>query len=348
MRRKTMVWSLLAFSISLTAFGQTVAAGAFKAGAARVDVTPSTAELPKQYLGVLDKVYSRAIVLDNGQTRAALVSIDTGIVSNDLWKNVSERAEKELGIPAVHVLITATHTHSVPFVFPQAKPDPEADRLRQAYADKVFQSVKMAQEKLQPAVISFGTGVSYINVQRDIIDPATHRWWEGANYQGLSDKTVAVVKFESVNHDLIAVYYNYGMHAVITGTLDLVSGDVPGAASRYIESHFNDKAVALWSEGASGDQNPVYFQQTYDLRAIRIKDYAQKGQDISNSMPPGGVGLDRNNPEVQHLMEEQKEMITSMGQMLGEEVLRVTRETKLFAAGRPYFRQAADHYLPGT
>lgn len=328
MRRKAMMWSLLAFSVSLTAFGQTVAAGAFKAGAAKVDVTPTAAELPKQYLGVLDKVYARAIVVDNGQTRAALVSIDTGVVPNDLWKSVSERAEKELGIPAVNVLITATHTHSVPFVFPQAKPDPEADRVRQAYADKVFQSVKMARENLQPAAISFGTGVSYINVQRDIIDPATNRWWEGANYDGLSDKTVAVIKFESLNHDLIAVYYNYGMHAVITGTLDLVSGDVPGATSRYIESHFDDKTVALWSEGAAGDQNPVYFQQTYDLRAIRVKDYAQKGQDISNAMPPGGVGLDRNDPEVQHLMDEQKEMITSMGQMLGEEVLRVARETK--------------------
>jgi neutral ceramidase len=328
MRRRAMVWSLLAFSISLTAFGQTVAAGAFKVGAAKVDVTPTAAELPKQYLGVLDKVYARAIVIDNGQTGAALVSIDTGVVPNDLWKSVSERAEKELGIPAVNVLITATHTHSVPFVFPQAKPDPEADRVRQAYADKVFQSLKMAKENLQPAAISFGTGVSYINVQRDIIDPATHRWWEGANYDGLSDKTVAVIRFESLNHDLIAVYYNYGMHAVITGTLDLVSGDVPGATSRYIESHFNDKTVALWSEGAAGDQNPVYFQQTYDLRAIRTKDYAQKGQDISNAMPPGGVGLDRSNPEVLHLMEEQKGMITSMGQMLGEEVLRVARETK--------------------
>jgi len=36
--------------------------------------------------------------------------------------------------------------------------------------------------------------------------------------------------------------------------MDLVSGDVPGAASRYIENHFNDKMVALWSEGAAGDQ----------------------------------------------------------------------------------------------
>ena len=327
-RIPTVLTVFLAALISFPAFSQNVPSGAFKAGAAKVDVTPTATELPKQYLGVLDHVYSRAIVIDNGQTRAALVSIDTGIVANDLWKSVSERSEKELGIPASNILITATHTHSVPFVFPQPKPDPAADRLRQAYADKVFQSVKRAKEAMQPATISFGTGASYINVQRDIIDPVTHRWWEGANYQGLSDKTVAVVKFESLNHDLIAVYYNYGMHAVITGTLDLVSGDVPGATSRYIENHFGDKVVALWSEGAAGDQNPVYFQQTYDLRDIRIKDYAKKGQDISNAMPPGGVGLDRNNPEVQHLMEEQKEMITSMGQMLGEEVLRVVREAK--------------------
>jgi hypothetical protein len=126
----------------------------------------------------------------------------------------------------------------------------------------------------------------------------------------------------------IAIYYNYAMHAVITGTLDLVSGDAPGAVSRYIESHFNDKAVALWSEGAAGDQNPIFFQQTYDLRKIRVDDFARQGKDISNAMPPGGQGLDRSNPEVAHLMEEQKQMITSMGQIIGEEVLRVVRQAK--------------------
>ena len=186
----------------------------------------------------------------------------------------------------------------------------------------------MAKDKFQPARISYGTGVSYLNVQRDMIDQATHRWWEGPNYDGLSDKTVAVIKFESLSGEPIAVYYNYAVHAVITGTLDLVSGDIPGASSRYIENALDGKVVALWSEGASGDQDPIYFQQTYDLRAIRIKEYASRGQDISNSMPAGGEGLDRSDPEVARLMDEQKEMITSMGQMMGEEVLHVMRESK--------------------
>jgi neutral ceramidase len=247
--------------------------------------------------------YSRAIVIDNGHTSAALITIDAGAVPNQLSQSISARLEKELGIPAGNVLITATHTHSVPFGF----------RGNNRYEDNVFQSVKQAKDSLQPARISYGKGVSYINVQRDQIDPQTHGWWEGANYEGLSDKTVAVIKFESLAGKPIAVYYNYAMHAVITGTLDLVSGDVPGATSRYIESALGGKAVAVWSEGAAGDQNPIYFQQTYDLRAIRIKDYAKRGVDISNSMPPGGQGLDRSNPD---------------GQMLGEEVLRTARETK--------------------
>jgi len=115
------------------------------------------------------------------------------------------------------------------------------------------------------------------------------------------------------------------MHAVLTGNLDLVSADYPGAASRYIENALGKNVVALFSSGAAGDQNPIYFQQTYDLRAIRIKEYAKRGEDISNSMPPGGVGLDRNDPEVARLMNEQKQMAVSMGQMLGEEVMHAMR-----------------------
>jgi hypothetical protein len=83
--------------------------------------------------------------------------------------------------------------------------------------------------------------------------------------------------------------------------------------------------VALWSSGAAGDQNPIYYQQTYDLREIRIKDYAKRGIDISNAMPPGGEGLDRKNPTVARLMNQQRQMVSSMGQFLGEEVLHVMR-----------------------
>ena len=320
----------LAFPLLAAAFGAPAWSPAqpmLRAGAAKVDVTPAERELPPGFEGILDRIYSRAIVIGDGTSMAALVSVDAGAVPDAIWLEVTRRVESELGIPTDNVLLTATHTHSVP---------------RQdvgAYTDKIVESVRLAKARLVDARVGYGTGVSYLNVNRNIIDPKTRRWWEGPNYEGPSDKTVAVIAFEDLRGEPIAVYYNYAMHAVTVGQLDLVSGDAPGAASKYVEDSFDGRLVALWSSGAAGDQNPIYYQQTYDLREIRVKDYAARGIDISNAMPPGGQGLNKHDPAVIRLMNQQKQVIQSMGQFLGEEVLHVMRgmerlESDVAIAGR--------------
>jgi hypothetical protein len=315
MRCRSLVFAMLLAAVVLrqAAAQRTESVPSLRVGAARVDITPSQGELPKNSRGVLDRLYARAIVLESGVSTAALITIDAGAVPDALWQAVTGQIEKALTIPAANVLLTATHTHSAGG---QRSPD---------YAQKIVESVRLAQQRLRPARLGYGTGVSHINVNRQIIDPKTNRWWEGPNYEGPSDKTVAVMTFDTTDGAPIAVYYNYAVHAVIAGQLDQVSADIPGAASRYIEDSLDDKAIALWSSGAAGDQNPIYYQQTYDLRDIRTKDYATRGIDISNAMPPGGEGLDRNNPTVARLMNQQRQMVLSMGQFLGEEVLHVMR-----------------------
>ena len=328
-RRSIVFLMLLTSSLAGAALTQAQTSLALKAGAAKVDVTPLGSELPKTYEGIHDRLYARAIVVDNGATTAALVTVDAGGLGEALWKSLTERIEKTLGIPASHVLLTATHSHSAPRV------------TSKTYEEKIFTAVQLAKERLQPARIGYGTGVSYINVNRNIIDPETRRWWEGPNYDGPSDKTVAVVMFQTAAGEPIAVYYNYAMHAVTVGQIDKVSGDAPGAASRYIEDSFDDKIVAVWSTGAEGDQNPLYYQQTYDLREIRIKEYAKRGEDISNAMPPGGQGLNKQDPTVMKLMNQQKQMILSMGQFLGEEVKHVMRNIERTSeTGRIFGAQA--------
>jgi neutral ceramidase len=310
MKRSFSAWIAIALGMSGGAYAQNAG---LRVGAAKVDVTPAENQLPKSYEGILDHLYSRAIVIGNGTAAAALITVDAGAIPEALWQAVSKQIESELGIPATNILLTATHTHSAPG---QQGPD---------YTQKIVESVRLAKQRAVPARVGYGTGVSYLHVNRNIIDPKTKRWWEGPNYDGPSDKTVAVIKFESLAGEPIAVYYNYAMHGVTVGQLDLVSADAPGTASKYIEDSFDDKIVALWSSGAAGDQNPIYYQQTYDLREIRIQDYAKRGIDISNSMPPGGQGLDKKDPKVIKLMNQQKQMIVSMGQFLGEEVMHVMR-----------------------
>jgi len=334
--------ALLALWASPRGLAQTPASPQLRAGAAKVDVTPDPSSQP-----VLDRLYSRAIVIANGETSAALITVDTIAINDGLCQTVSERLEKELSIPARNVFITATHTHSggmggggrgpagpgTPGPGAAAAPGAAGQAGGRGaagpnpMAEKIFTSVKMAKDKLQPARIGYGTGVSYLNVNREIIEPKTRLWHEGANYDGVSDKTVAVLKFETLNGDPIAVYFNYALHGVITGTTGMVSADAPGAAMDYIEDSFDNKIVALWSTAAEGDQNPIFFQQTFDVRDFQTKAILkQGGRDYSDSIPPM-TNLDRNDPIVMRLERQQKQMILTMGQMLGEEVMHVMRTT---------------------
>src|SRR5271165_6400712 len=110
-------WSVLPFLFLIGSAGESFAQTgqpSLKVGAAKVDVTPAESELPKNYEGILDRLYSRTIVIDNGVTAAALVTLDAGGMPEQLWQSVSSRAEKELNIPAKNILMTATHSHSVP------------------------------------------------------------------------------------------------------------------------------------------------------------------------------------------------------------------------------------------
>src|SRR5437773_1000751 len=66
---------ILAFGTSQQNFAQAgQAKPVLKAGAAKVDITPAENELPRNYEGILDHLYARAIVLDSGAATAALIS----------------------------------------------------------------------------------------------------------------------------------------------------------------------------------------------------------------------------------------------------------------------------------
>ena len=50
------------------------------------------------------------------------------------------------------------------------------------------------------------------------------------------------------------------MHPVNFYLSGVISADFPGEASRYIEELFDNRTIAVFSQGASGDQNPRDFR----------------------------------------------------------------------------------------
>jgi len=234
-----------------------------------------------------------------------------------------------------------THTHSAwgpgdqPFRRvgqaggPGGRPAPDPDAPPPPIVGKMLDAVRQAKAKLRPARVGFGTGLSYLNVSRDNVDTDTHLWTQAPNLSGPSDKTVAVIKFESLEGEPIAVYMTYAMHPVNGFLSDIISADFCGAASRHVEEAYGDRVVAVFAQGASGDQNPLYLRASTNVMAsrygARITGDVMTREAVEAPLRDGKVQAHKPDPQAIDVMER---VMESEGVLLGEEVIRVMTNTR--------------------
>ena len=289
--------------------------GNFRAGAARVDITP--ADLTNlnsfnggKFTGVHDPIFARVLVLDDGATMAALVSLDLIEVGDTT--EVRRQIQSELGIPVDHILITATHDHSAPragSVTPGGLahgPSSESLAYSKVMYDKVLGALKKAKASLQPAKFGFGTGSVDVNVSRDQYTPG-RGWGLGYNPDGISDKTVSVLEFESQSGQPIAILFNYAVHSTAMFNTAVLSGDLAGAAEQVIEQKIGNNVVALYTMGSAGDQIP--------------KVTGTEGERPEGGGPRGGMAV----PSPERIA-AQFEATQMQGYMLAAEVARVSSD----------------------
>lgn len=328
--RKTPISTFIFLLIfSLFVGHQAIAQGTLRVGAVRVDITPpSDPANPPSGKYAHEKLYARAIVLDTGAARAALIGVDLGGLSDAIWQAASKQIATELKCPIENIVMSATHTHSGwgPGGF-RALTDTNAPPP--PIIGQMVDAVRQAQAKLQPARVGFGTGKSYLNVNRDAIDPQTHLWTQAPNLDGPSDKTVAVVEFVASDGKPIAVYMDYAMHPVNGFLAGFISADFAGAASRYVEQAFDDHAVAVFAQGASGDQNPLYLRAATNALASRsgtpITGYVMTREPVEAPIRDETVKAGALDPKVRDQLER---LMDSEGVLLGEEVIRVMTNIK--------------------
>jgi hypothetical protein len=328
---------LVLIILALFAGHRALAQGNLRAGAARVDITPpSDPANPPSGKYAHEKLYVRAIVLDNGSARAALIAADQGGLSEVIWQTASKQIAAELNCPIENIVMSATHTHSGwgPGGFPGIRglsqdPNPPPPPI----IGEILDAVRQAKAKLQPARVGFGTGNSYLNANRDAIDIQTHFWTQAPNLAGPSDKTVAVVEFLAPNDGPIAVYMDYAMHPTNGFLTGITSADFAGATSRYVEQAFDDKTVALFVQGASGDQNPLYLRAGTNAMASRsgvpITGYVMTREPIEAPIRDGKIEAGPPDPKVREVLER---VMDSEGVLLGEEVIRVMTNIKRLEA----------------
>ena len=121
----------------------------FRAGAAKVDITPQ--QWPLQMIGSFherlatkahDPLHARAIVCDDGKTRLAIVIVDNCLIGRNYIDNAKALGAKRTKIRGDRILVAATHTHSAPPG--KDRPTNRTDDAHKAYFNQLVNGIAEA------------------------------------------------------------------------------------------------------------------------------------------------------------------------------------------------------------
>lgn len=190
--------------------------------------TPNPASVKKGDLTV------RALVLESGATRVAIVSID-----NLGWPAPLGDRSRALvkGIPPQNILIGATHTHSAPdaYGFPDEKGRVTADmKYLDWCVNQVADAIDEAIKNLQPAFLKINVAEAKGKIAYNYYAP------------DLYDPRCGVIQAIDYSGKSIATLVNYAIHPEVIGSEQgILSPDLCGPLYDRIESKGGGMAIFM-------------------------------------------------------------------------------------------------------
>ncbi len=263
------------FLVLLLLVAQTASAASLRVGAAQVDITPPAGApmagyyVPRVAEGTHDPLFVKAIVFEKGGVRVALAACDLVLLPRNLAQEARQFIQKQTGIPADHVMISATHDHTGPVILTTpSRYNLQGKMLRitrdytNALPVRIAQAVEEAASHLQPAVIRSGIGreTSLAFNRRYYMKDGTVGWnpgklnpniWRPA---GPTDPSLPVLYIETPDGKPIASYVNFAMHQDTTGGLRF-SEDFSYALGKILTMAKGDGLVSMFMIGCAGDIN---------------------------------------------------------------------------------------------
>jgi hypothetical protein len=247
------------------------------AGAAAREITPRNSQflfgypdVPRYSTGVHDPLYSSALYLFDGHTRLLFLANDIIFIPKHLAESIRHRIEAATGIPAGHIMVTATHTHSGPKTVDyvsnsedQAVPPTDPEYLL-FLEDRNVEAGIQAFESAQPARIGL--------TEADAHGIGTNR----RNPTGPADYQVPVMFLRSAgNGKPLALLMLYSMHpTVLQQDSTLISGDFPGMTREYLQKQGPVLSCpVLYLTGPCGNLSPRHTIKNTTCREARRLGY---------------------------------------------------------------------------
>ena len=280
MKLPLLALSLVSLSLTLP---PAAARADFKAGAAVIDVTPTT--LPVFVNGgmttrsvgkVKTPVNARALVLADDKVQLAIVVVDSCMMGRALLDEAKALAATRTGLATNRILISATHAHSAPASMGCLGTDADP-RYVPFLRDKLVAAIAAAQANLEPARIGFAKiDAGDFNALRQWIrrpdrlveDPFGNKnvranmhagrvWDDVTGEAGPKDPDLSLISIQARDGRPLAVLGNFSMHYFSDAD---ISADYYGLFSEGLRARIARDAapgkppfVGLMSHGCSGD-----------------------------------------------------------------------------------------------
>jgi neutral ceramidase len=263
---------VLGFILMLATTGAAAAADGWKAGAAKVAITPTQLMWMSGYgsrdhaaEGKLHDLWAKALVIeDPAGERLVLITLDLVGVDRQLSLAVRDALATQHKLEKRQIAICCSHTHTGPVVGRNLRAmyflDDAQSKLVDAYTDelqaKVIAVVGQAIGKLAPAELSWANSKATFAVNRRTnVEADVPRLIAEGALKGPVDHDVPVLAVRDKQRQLKAIVCGYACHATVLSFFQW-SGDWPGFAQIELEKA-HPSAIALFWAGCGADQNPL-------------------------------------------------------------------------------------------
>ena len=243
-----------------------------KAGSATANITPPLGTRipggfrPRYAENVDDELFAKALVIDNGTTRIAIVTCDLIAIPEKVGDAAKARIADRCDIPAAHVMVNATHTHTAVAIADLLGVDEDTD-YTEWVSLKIADAVELAVWRLQPARVGFAS----VDEERITFNRRWHmkdgtvRFNPGVNNPdlvkptGTIDPELAMMFVEADDGTPLSAVANFSLHYIGTDNGSALSADYFGHFDRLMRHYLGDTCVSLLWNAASGQINNTDF-----------------------------------------------------------------------------------------
>ena len=251
---------------------------------------------------VQDRLYAKAIVVENEGTVSAIVCVDSCSLPPQMHDVVTKRITEYTGIPAENVCLTSNHTHWGAPISDSMDTGCLADA---SYRDVCFRltadAVILAYMRLKDVKATYGTSVlEGVSFNRNYVmeNGIAITWGKSPlavdHMLAGIDPTVSVMTFYEGDQPIGAVV-NFALHQCCCGNITAYTGDFSSILSKELKKKYGEDFVSLFVLGCCGDINHLnddrVTKPTLDTYREIGRSLAAKTVEAMASAKPVGEGV---------------------------------------------------------